>query len=316
MAFLMATFMQEVNQVNDHFTESRSNLKKLLVALREAPVKTGKIAEEVALLRSKHNKKYLKYINAIDYLMQNPPGNLPAVAFPTGAVPYKFKCKCTSYVPKPQTQYRGYPVINYPLGGRPIFGPGMAQNILQAHSRHEFHFTCTWSSTSGSLNDLANVRTREKVYFGSDPALAPFNYINEHHHADGPPPNYLFVKPKFGMVNGKDGNNLDVHSTKDPRFLVRYPNTNGILILHQVYQYLTGGNPASDDNWIDIPSGHFQLHKSVVTRGGGHAFKFEKKHVAEGSVKSIWSKHIQIEAINNMHMLPKTYGDIPPAVGI
>jgi len=138
--------------------------------------------------------------------------------------------------------------------------------VLQPGSLHHV-FDFKWKSSTGNMQSLATVWTREHIRFRTSQRVAPFNDVN--------PPDMQF---HWGETNGATiGFGRDDHSTKPPALICRHPWVAGACIAEQWYQYSLDGQ-----NWKNIPGAAYLLHKGVRQSKGVWVFYF---------CKSNWAPH-------------------------
>lgn len=126
---------------------------------------------------------------------------------------------------------------------------------------HVFDFK--WKSTTGNMQSLADVWTREHVKFRTSQQSAPFN--------DAMPPDMEFY---WGQSRGaQTGVGRDDHSIKPPKLVCRFPWTSGENIAEQWYQYSLDGQ-----NWKNIPGAAYLLTKGVRKSKGKWVFYFRKSN--------------------------------------
>jgi len=138
-----------------------------------------------------------------------------------------------------------------------------------AHN-HEFR----WQSSTGNLDDLQGMLTREIVKWRSRTQGPPFN-------------SYADPDQQFAQAGGdaKDGVGSDKHSMRLPAFICRRTPAGepvaGTIIGEQCYQYcLVPGYSRNAEDWVDIPDSHFLLEKSVYHNGKHWVMSFKKTNRA------------------------------------
>lgn len=127
---------------------------------------------------------------------------------------------------------------------------------------HVFDFK--FKSTTGNLQSLARVGTREFVTFRTSQKDPPFN--------DAMPPDMQFYWGE--SPTSSTGCGRDDHSIKPPRLVCRYPWVAGENVAEQWYQY-------SVDNmmtWKNIPGAAYLITKGLRQSGGTWVFYFRKSN--------------------------------------
>lgn len=136
---------------------------------------------------------------------------------------------------------------------------------------HSFHhvFDFKFKSSTGNLDDLKNVGTREHVKFRVQPGSPPFNS----YMADTP------IEFHWGVnkTGANTGFGRDDHMTKPPSLIVKFPVTAGELVADQWYQYTIDNGLT----WENIEGAAYNLIKGVRKGANGKwCFYFIKKNWA------------------------------------
>jgi len=147
----------------------------------------------------------------------------------------------------------------YAYVGKTHDGQDKLVNLSPGSLHHVFDFK--WKSSTGNMQSLATVWTREHVRFRTPQRNPPFNDVN--------PPDMEFY---WGETTGATaGFGRDDHSTKPPVLICRYPWVTGACIAEQWYQYSLDGQ-----TWKNIPEAAYLLHKGVRQSKGVWVFYFRK----------------------------------------
>jgi hypothetical protein len=141
--------------------------------------------------------------------------------------------------------------------------------VLDPGSLHHV-FDFMWKSTTGSLQSLNTIWTREWIKFRTSQKAAPFN--------DVMPPDIEF---HWGTTTGASaGLGRDDHSIKPPALVCRFPWVAGENIAEQWYQYSVDGV-----EWHNIPGAAYLLTKGVRGSGNNAVFYFRKSNWAPHNMK-------------------------------
>lgn len=112
-----------------------------------------------------------------------------------------------------------------------------------------------WGSSTGNMDDLDDVRTREEVtWAGACPWAMEVGYqgAGQHHG--------------MGITQGDVGQNTDTHQASQPYFDADNPPLNPgqtmAFAMTQVYQYSTDGG----NTWLDIPGSNYTLTRTLRRR--------------------------------------------------
>jgi len=199
---------------------------------------TPKITETIAYIPY---DKQMKYKDALEYLRTQL--NLREIQ----QIPFAIPVQPTMKMDEFYTLSRSYP-------GGPLLDPGTYIHV----------FKITYKSSNGNMASLTRVGTRENVTFTSDPAGAPFNYVqaNTPRH---------FVQGATTNSGANLGFAKDDHSTIIPSVICAWPRVTGELVAEQLYEYTTDGI-----NWHTIPGAAYLIKKGVRASGNGHVFYFAK----------------------------------------
>jgi hypothetical protein len=127
---------------------------------------------------------------------------------------------------------------------------------------HVFDFK--WKSSTGNMQSLANVATREFVRFRTSQRAAPFS--------DAMPTDMQFYWGESPSATA--GYGRDDHSIKPPRLACRFPWTAGENVAEQWYQYSTD----RQTTWHNIPGAAYLLTKGVRQSNGEWVFFFRKSN--------------------------------------
>ena len=164
--------------------------------------------------------------------------------------------------------------VRFDMGEFPYVGLDHARQpklvILKPGSLHHV-FDFKWKSTTGNLQSLARVWTREFVKFRTPQTDAPFN--------SAMPSDMQFY---WGESNSaSSGFGRDDHSIKPPKLVCRFPWVAGENVAEQWYQYSFDGQ-----NWLNIPGAAYLLTKGVRQSGGKWVFYFRKSNWSPHNTKS------------------------------
>ncbi|MFO1448177.1 MAG: hypothetical protein U1F61_08485 [Opitutaceae bacterium] len=164
--------------------------------------------------------------------------------------------------------------VRFDMGEFPYVGLDHARQpklvILKPGSLHHV-FDFRWKSTTGNLQSLAKVWTREFVKFRTAQTSPPFN--------DAMPTDLQFY---WGESNSaSSGFGRDDHSIKPPKLVCRFPWVAGENVAEQWYQYSLNGQV-----WHNIPGAAYLLTKGVRQSGGKWVFYFRKSNWAPHNTKA------------------------------
>lgn len=172
--------------------------------------------------------------------------------------------------------------------------PGRTGNVVMLEVG-SYHHVCrlSWQSSTGDLNSLREVGTREHVKFRTSPAAPPFNYVQA-----SVPMEFFHGASYEGSHFGQC---VDDHSTKHPSVICCNPRQAGELVAEQWYQFTVDRGL----NWKNIPTAAFLITKGVRMSGGRLVFYFKKEN---------WQPHnptkFQLEVEYEIGAAPT---DMPPA---
>ncbi len=127
---------------------------------------------------------------------------------------------------------------------------------------HVFDFK--WKSTTGDLQSLAQVATREFVQFRTSQQSPPFNSVM--------PPDIQFYWGESDSASS--GSGRDDHSIKPPKLVCQYPWVAGENVAQQWYQYSLDKKAT----WHNIPGAAYLLTKGVRQSKGEWVFFFRKSN--------------------------------------
>lgn len=165
----------------------------------------------------------------------------------------------------PSMHFARFDEGQYAYVGKTHDGKDKMVTLSPGSLHHVFDFK--WQSSTGNMQSLASVWTREHVRFRTSQRNPPFNDVN--------PPDLEFF---WGETNGATaGYGRDDHSTKPPALICRFPWQAGACIAEQWYQYSLDGR-----TWKNIPGAAYLLHKGVRQSKGVWVFYF---------CKSNWTPH-------------------------
>lgn len=148
-------------------------------------------------------------------------------------------------------------------------GAGELVTLTPGGYHHVFDFK--WKSSTGSMESLKKVGTREFVKFRTSQQVPPFT--------DRMPSDMQFYWGDSPSANS--GSGRDDHSIKPPRFVCQYPWVAGENVAEQWYQYSIDGM----QTWQNIPGAAYLITKGVRKSGNNWVFYFRKSNWAPHNTK-------------------------------
>ncbi|MBL7997895.1 MAG: hypothetical protein JNL32_04575 [Candidatus Kapabacteria bacterium] len=138
-----------------------------------------------------------------------------------------------------------------------------------AKKEYAYHhvFDCLWKSSTGNMESLRNVGTREHVKFNVAPGSPPFNQ-----NLADTPIEFFHGENKTGANSGLG---RDDHMSKPPSLIVQFPVQAGELVADQWYQYTIDNGMT----WHNIEGAAYKIIKGVRRGSNGKwVFYFAKKN--------------------------------------
>lgn len=120
----------------------------------------------------------------------------------------------------------------------------------------------SWESSTGELNHLSGIKTRERVEYQTPTQVAPFS--------DAADPDQVFHQEG---EPGEKGECFDDHSVSNPALIVRWPLSAGTIQAKQWYEYKWDADP-----FKTIGDAVFILEKTVYQDGNDWVLKFVKRN--------------------------------------
>lgn len=237
--FDLTEFNSKVAKVNKHLSRflqsSLEPLQRDLARLNGAPTALQRAAIQEHVFCIPYDRQ-LKYYDALSYLAtQTGVVICGRPADPVMALAY-FRANEYLYVGQDE---QGGDVLSSEFPG-----------AIPVKSFHHV-FDLTYKSSTGNMQSLKDVGTREHVKFRTVPGAAPFNDSM----ADTPMEFFHGVS-----TSGADsGVGRDDHFTKPPSLVCREPWSTGELVADQWYQYTIDGGKT----WANIPGAAYNLIKGV-----------------------------------------------------
>jgi hypothetical protein len=240
-------FRTEVASVNKHLGRfTKSSLEPLLTELGPAatllpgPQKLSRIQELVFHIPA---DKQLKYQAALNVLKL------------AGVAVCGRPCQ-------PKMEFVRFESGPFPYVGVNESGKDFMVMLDPGDMHHIFDFK--YKSTTGDLNSLRTVGTREHVKFRTSQRSAPFN--------DFMPTDMEFHWGE--SASGNSGYGRDDHSIKPPALVCRFPWVAGEVVAEQWYQYSVDNRAT----WHNIPGAAYLITKGVRQSGGNWVFYFRKSN--------------------------------------
>lgn len=246
MAFDPAQFRRLIESVNSHFSRVKdSSLTPLLDFTEKRRIGQMFMARERStvqeLIFNVPYDKQKKYATALDYLSKEC-GGVVVCGRPTN------------------------PVMKLAHFGVGHFRYAVGQQIVDMPVGSFHHvFTLSWKSSTGNLESLRNVGTREAVTFRNSPAGPPFNYVQA-----SIPMSFVQGTPDGAHFGHCD----DDHSNKHPSLICASPRVAGEVIAEQWYEYTIDRGTT----WTRIPTAAYLITRGVRSSGGKLVFFFRKTH--------------------------------------
>ncbi|MBL8004775.1 MAG: hypothetical protein JNL36_06740 [Candidatus Kapabacteria bacterium] len=247
-------FNGHISRVNSHLSRFKESSLSLLFqelsGFNGFPTPEKKKAIQNAIFFIPFDKQ-LKYKQALDYL-----------ATELGVKICGCPVKPTMQLQRTGTSEYSYPAIDNE-GRNNLSTLVMGFTPVQSfHHVMEFR----WKSSTGNMNSLKNVGTREHIKYRIPPNSSPFNdFMSD-------------VPMEFVYGNSGDGAHTgfgrDDHSTKPPNLICRWPLESGEVVAEQWYQF-TVDNQTTFEN---IPSAAYLITKGVRKSGNDWVFFFKKQN--------------------------------------
>jgi hypothetical protein len=255
MPFVLATYLNHIQNANAHFRKFKSSsldiFNALLNGLPGGALNPGQRRQLIEALGRIPHAKQMKYAAALNYAQTNLNLNIPGI-------PYGYPVNLS-------TQLDFYEVSSAAWGHGPA--------DFRADGWFEHNFRIHWESSNGNLASLAPIWNREEVVFQHNPAGPPFN-----HMMAATPMNYV-----YGVTHSSTNDGSDNHYFMHPSLMLTYPPAPGLVRAHQAYQY----SPDQGATWFNIQNGEFYFDKGVRAAAGGNVFVFLKRNLAPNT-RAFW----------------------------
>jgi hypothetical protein len=238
MTFEIAALERELRQDNSHYERFRqSSLHSLVGALRGGFPQPSP-ANIATIIKTIPLDKWRKYKNAKKYLMKEIPGIAPLVR-----------------------DYLGQIVEFHTVSMRKRYDGGIVHTV-------------GWRSSTGNLEDLFHVETRESVQWGN-PAVSALEYLALAYRQGGSHNGNLTASANTG--ENDDGHELVGPFQHPASMRFRGPGEHR-FVMNQTYEY-------SDDGcrtWNTIPNSAFRITRTLGALNNYPLFTVRKTSVSTG----------------------------------